>query len=82
MSYKVGQRVICKDDSPGRASKKKLLKKDLDYVVTGNWGTEIYVNGVDGSWDSRRFRLLDEDFASEIIRNIWEQINEENLVLS
>ena len=81
---KVGDKVICIDDSPGKADGKKILVKDKIYkVIAINHCTinhQIFIDGDIKSWLSSRFRKLDDSFATSVLEKVTEQIKEDGLV--
>ena len=71
--FEVSDKVVCVDDSPGRATGLKELTKGVVYVVCGvqecphgysfSSGAGLRLTGVPDFglyWDSRRFRKLSE----------------------
>lgn len=83
--FKVGQKVVCVDDSVGKYIKKKPFKKGEIYTVTNVCQYEealgdIEVNSM-GFWSNKeRFRPLDFNFGEVVAEHIEQQINEEQLI--
>lgn len=71
---KIGQKVVCVDDSPGWLDGCKELKKDKVYTITHLIPkiNNIMVNGASGGWNAKRFRPLDYDFVEEVLSAIQE----------
>lgn len=86
--FKKGQNIVCIDDSKGKMTGLKLLKKDNIYTVRGIRNYEDGYTGVfleelaDGKdWCVKRFRpLIDESFGERICAEITEQVKQEQLI--
>lgn len=73
--FRVGQKVVCIDDSSGWASKQKLLTKNETYTIeyVNKVNGDIKVYGIYGEWNNSRFRPLDYDFVEEVIKQVKPQ---------
>lgn len=61
MNFKVGQKVVCVDDSPGWYQGGRGLVKNRVYSITAISAVEhIRVNGMDYYWSPARFRPFTE----------------------
>ena len=79
--FKVGQKVVCIDDSPGWNLGVTGLVKDKIYTVS-----EIHMIGighlglvewVQGYWAQSRFRPVDDTWADEVLTNICKELKRE-----
>ena len=71
---RVGQKVVCINDSAGWLDGEKKLVKDEIYTILNVFGKDIQVMPNDAGWDKSRFRLIDYDFAENILLNIKEEV--------
>lgn len=84
--FKVGQKVVCIDNSDMRsgAIKNSDLILNEVYTITNiiYSGRGCNISEVFGQFLCSRFRPLDETFAEEVLENIKQQIEEEELILN
>lgn len=59
---KIGQKVICIDDSPGKLDGIKKLKKGEVYTILNMNHKDLYVIPNDLGWDKSRFKLIDIEY--------------------
>ena len=64
---KIGDKVICIDDSAGKLDGIKRLKKEKVYTVLNVTKTDVFVIPNDLSWDKRRFRLVNFEWAEKVL---------------
>lgn len=91
--FKVGQKVVCIDDSKGIGTGHKDLVKDEVYTISkpliSITGESIvflfevpirFKNGMNFGWSAHRFRPIDYSFGEKLAEEIQEEINQEQLV--
>ncbi len=73
---KIGQKVICIDDSPGRLDGIKKLTKGETYTILNVNHKDLYVISNDLGWDKNRFKLIDAEFlaVTYILKTVIEHI--------
>lgn len=72
--FKVGQEILCVDDSPGRASGKKDLAKHKTYIIRDfDLDGDVRLHGIAGTWFLSRFRPLDEVLSKISISELLEE---------
>ena len=59
---KIGQKVICINDSPGKLDGIKKLKKGKIYTILNMNHKDLYVIPNDLGWDKSRFKLIDIEY--------------------
>ena len=94
--FKIGQKVVCVDASGLDLSYGEVpLELGKIYTIRGFYkhGDSVYLNEIvnkkhlydlgylEACYLLKRFRPLDETFAEETLKNIAEQIEQEQLVL-
>jgi len=83
--FKVGQKVVCVDNSEMKSGYIKNSDLELNEIYTihevTREGAGCYIREVGGEFLCSRFRPIDESFAEETLEMIKEQIEEEYLVL-
>ena len=81
--FKVGQKVVCVDDSGFEFYFPKLIKGKI-YTIREVLELHIRIMEFEDCYElryyKRRFRPLDETFATEVLEQIKEQIEQEELV--
>jgi len=78
-NFKIGQKVVCVDDSNQTVISGVMVKKDSEYIVSGFFNPyfkdAIYLEGInnsDGGYWPWRFRALEKSFAEELLAEISE----------
>lgn len=70
--FKVGDQVVCVDDSPGWGDGVKLLIKDKIYTVLEVRGDNLVVIPGDLGWRNVRFRKVNDQWVEELLVRIMD----------
>lgn len=74
MGFKIGQKVVCINDSPGWIDGVRKLVKGEIYEILYVSDKDLWVIPGDAGWDKSRFRLLDYEFAENLLSEIKKQV--------
>lgn len=77
--FETGEKVVCIDDSIGKITKVKLLKKGEIYIIqeifsVNSNSIDLLLVGFEKGWDSKRFRKLDYLFAENLLAEISKEM--------
>lgn len=80
--FKIGQKVVCVDDSAGWLDGCKELVKDKVYTITDLIPkiNNVIVDGASGGWNASRFKPLQDDWVERILNDIKEKVESEKVV--
>jgi len=88
-NFKIGEKVVCIDDSSGKTTKTKTLIKGQIYTVSGFSQESIFLvevptithNGKLGkpSYGCYRFRKLDHQFSEDLCKQLIEEFQTETI---
>ena len=79
--FKIGEKVVCVNDSCGKLIGVKLLEKGNIYVIekifsANSKSTDLLLQGFDKGWDISRFKKLDYEFAENLLAKITKEVSE------
>lgn len=80
--FEIGEKVVCVNDNVGYLDGVKKLVKGEIYEILNMNDKDLFVIPNDLGWDKSRFRLVDEQWAENLLRKLLEEVKEESMQLA